>query len=248
MIGDRRVLAVVPARSGSKGIADKNMQQLGGKSLIARAAEVLRAPACSWVDRAIISTDSPVYASEGVRHGLEAPFLRPATLSGDVAGAVETVAHALKEAQAHYGERYDVVLIIEPTSPFRLPEDLLGAVELLLATGADSVVSVSRVNSKFHPKKLLRMSPEGELTFYSAEGPQIQQRQSLTPFHYRNGVCYALTSDCLIEKNAIITTNSRGFLIDHFVMNIDEPEELEISRRMADVFLANGAGDRIGSR
>ena len=125
MIATTRILAVVPARSGSKGIPDKNMQALGGNSLIARAGLTLKA--CPSVDRAIISTDSPRYAAEGRTHGLDAPFLRPPELSTDTAGAVETVIHAMNAAETHYGEFFGIVLIVEPTCPLRRPDDIEGA-------------------------------------------------------------------------------------------------------------------------
>lgn len=233
MIRERTVLGVVPARRGSKGIPDKNMQLVQGKTLIAHAAAVLSARECSWIDRRIISTDSSLYADEGVRNGLEAPFLRPAELSDDRAGAVETITHAVAEAERRYKAHFDIVLILEPTSPLRRPEDIVGTVELLLSTGADSVVSVSPVDSKFHPDKLLAVGPAGELSFYSRQGAGIHYRQALNTLYYRNGACYAVKVSALREKRAIITDNSRAFIIDRFMMNIDAPGELDLLRRVA---------------
>src|SRR3954453_16283663 len=93
MLSEKSILAVVPARCGSKGLPNKNMRLLGGKTLIARAAETVGI--LPWLDRKIISTDSPEYAAEAEKHGLAAPFLRPAHLSTDTAGAIETLQHAL---------------------------------------------------------------------------------------------------------------------------------------------------------
>ena len=233
MIENQTVLAVVPARSGSKGIRDKNLQLLQGKTLIAHAAAVLNAPECRWIDRRILSTDSPEYAAEGVRNGLDVPFLRPAELSGDRAGAAETILHAVTEAEAHYKIHFDIVLIVEPTSPLRRPEDIVGTVGLLTRSGADSVVSVSPVDSKFHPHKLLVVGPARELSFYSPAGSTVQYRQALDPLYYRNGACYALRVPALREKRAIITENSRAFVIDRLMINIDAPDELELVRRVA---------------
>jgi CMP-N,N'-diacetyllegionaminic acid synthase len=227
MIANMRVLAVVPARRGSKGIPRKNMQALGGNSLIARAGLTLKA--CPSVDRAIISTDSPVYAEEGRTHGLEAPFLRPPELSTDQAGAVETVIHAVNAAQTHYGERYDIMLIVEPTCPLRQPEDVEGPLKLLVESGADSVVTVSRVDTKFHPHKILKIDQE-RLTFYDPAGAAVKARQSLAPLFYRNGACYALTRRCLFELNVIFSANTRAYVMDRLTLNIDEPIELEIAR------------------
>lgn len=235
MIANTRILAVVPARSGSKGIPDKNMQALGGNSLIARAGLTLKA--CPNVDRAIISTDSPRYAAEGRRHGLEAPFLRPPELSTDTAGGVETVIHAVKAAEKHYGEFFGIVLIVEPTCPLRRPDDIEGALKMLVETGADSVVTVSRADTKYHPHKLLRIAQDC-LAFYDPAGAAVKARQSLEQLYYRNGACYALTRWCLIEQKVIFRATTRAYVIDRLVLNIDEPLELEFARYLVDKSLA----------
>ena len=230
----QRILAVVPARSGSKGIADKNMQIVAGRSLIALAGEVLNAPSCDWIDRRIISTDSERYAAEGRAHGLEAPFLRSAELSGDSAGAVETLCHALEETERLDGTTYDIVLIIEPTCPFRQPEDIKAAVELLAATNAGSVITVSRVDTKFHPHKVLKTDSSGMVRFYSEAGAGVKQRQSLEPLLFRNGACYALTRSTLVGKRSIFTVTSRAHLVERMLINIDEPEEIMLARYYAE--------------
>lgn len=232
MIGNTRVLAVVPARSGSKGIPDKNMQALGGNSLIARTGLTLKA--CPSVDRAIISTDSPKYAEEGRTHGLDAPFLRPTELSTDTAGAVETIIHAVNAAESHYGEVFDIVLIVEPTCPLRSRQDIEGALQLLVQSGADSVVTVSRIDTKFHPKKVLKIEQE-RLTFYDPAGALVKARQSLAPLYYRNGACYALTRPCLLEQKVIFSANTRPYVIDRLMINIDEPFDLEIARHLTEL-------------
>jgi CMP-N,N'-diacetyllegionaminic acid synthase len=235
MISHTPVLAVVPARSGSKGIPDKNMQVLGGYSLIARVGMTLKA--CPSVDRAIISTDSLSYAAEGRAYGLEAPFLRPPELSTDTAGAVETVIHAVNAAETHDGEMFGIVLIVEPTCPFRRPDDIEGALQMLVQTGADSVVTVSRADTKYHPHKLLRIEQD-HLTFYDPAGAAVKARQSLEQLYYRNGACYALTRRCLIEQKVIFGATTRGYVIDRWILNIDEPQELEFARYLLDKSLA----------
>ena len=97
MLLGKRILAVVPARSGSKGVRDKNARLIGGKTMIQRAAEVLSV--LDWVDFKVISTDSRAYAEMAQKHGLDAPFLRPKHLSADGSGAIETVEHALVECE-----------------------------------------------------------------------------------------------------------------------------------------------------
>jgi CMP-N,N'-diacetyllegionaminic acid synthase len=231
VIRGQAVLAVVPARAGSKGIPDKNLQRVGGQSLIARAGETLRDIA--FIDARVISTDSPEYAEEGRRHGLDAPFIRPALLSTDAAGAVETMQHALDACESHYRRRFDIVLIIEPTSPLRTAVDIQETVDSMLAANADSAVTVSRLPTKFHPLKLLA-ADHGRLRYFHDDGGAITARQQLpSGLLWRNGVCYAVTRECLVEKRSIITDNTVAVIIDRDVVNIDDPVELAL----ADVLL-----------
>jgi CMP-N,N'-diacetyllegionaminic acid synthase len=226
MLEGRRVLAVVPARSGSKGIPDKNLALLGGVSLIGRAGDCLRA--LPWIDAAVITTDSSTYAEEGERHGLRAPFLRPPELSSDTAGAVDTMTHALLVCEETDGVTYDVVLIVEPTSPLRRPEDVEACARRLIEASCDSVVTVSPLPTKYHPAKVFKLEDE-HIRFYEARGANVVNRQELDGLWWRNGICYALTRECLAEKRRIITERSVALAIDREVVNIDEPAELSLA-------------------
>lgn len=224
MFEGKRVLAIVPARSGSKGIVDKNLQKLAGLSLIAHAGHCLRA--LPWLDYGIISTDSQAYADEAIHQGLQAPFLRPPELSGDRVGAVETLNHAISEMEHRTSKRMDIILCIEPTSPLRRSEDIEAAVSLLVNEDADSVVTVSKLDTKAHPGKALTVN-EGFLGFYEDRGAAVKSRQSLENLFFRNGVCYALKRDVLMEKQTIFTERTLPLLIDRPLANIDEPIDME---------------------
>lgn len=224
MFGDKRILAVVPARSGSKGIPDKNMRTINGTTLIGWAGLTLAQ--VSLIDRRVISTDSARYAAEGERHGLSAPFLRPERLASDRAGAVETLQHAVLAMEEHDGARYDVILIVEPTSPLRLPADIDRTIRHLGRSGADSVVTVSVVPAKFHPHKVLTLDDD-RLEYFSPEGASVVSRQTLKPLYWRNGVCYAVTRRCLVDEGKIIGANTRAVVIDHPAISIDDPWELD---------------------
>jgi CMP-N-acetylneuraminic acid synthetase len=223
MIDGQFVLAIVPARSGSKGITDKNMARLGGLSLIARAGEVLAT--IPWIDRKIISTDSPAYAAEAKAHGLDVPFLRPHHLSGDSAGALETIVHALESCEATDGRRYGLVVLAEPTSPLRNPNDIEQTVGAVISTVADSAATVSRIDSKSHPHKIFRVV-DGFLKFYTTAGPTITYRQSLDPLYYRNGLCYCFRRETLLVRRALFTEKSVPVFTGRPVANIDEPIDL----------------------
>ncbi len=219
MLQGKSVLAVVPARCGSKGIPNKNMRTLQDISLIGWAGKTLSG--LSFIDARVISTDSAEYAQEGQQYGLEAPFLRPKHLSGDKSGAVETIQHALLESEKHFGRQFDIVLIIEPTSPLRTAEDVAEVSKCLVETGAHSVVTVSPVPRKFHPRKILKKN-EGRLVFSRKGGNQIERRQDLEEgYYWRNGICYALTRSCLMDQGVIFTRNTLGMVIDRPIVNID---------------------------
>jgi CMP-N-acetylneuraminic acid synthetase len=226
MLKGNNVVAIVLARSGSKGIPGKNMKQLSGTSLIGWTGICLSH--LSWLDGKIISTDSEVFAEEGRKYGMDAPFLRPADISTDTASAVDTTIHAFLEAERFYSKNFDIGLIVDPTSPLRLPEDIEGATDLLINANADSVVCVSPLNSKWHPAKALSVA-DGKLGYYEDRGETVVARQSLETLYWRNGACYALSRDCLINKKKIITGNTLPYIIERDLMNIDYPIELEFA-------------------
>lgn len=224
MIKGKRILAVVPARSGSKGVPHKNMHPLAGKSLIAHAGDCLEM--LRWIDRRVISTDNEDYAAEGMRHGLEAPFLRPPALSEDGSTAVDMMVHALEQSESHYRERYDLLALIEPTSPFRRPSDIEFACLGMIRGGYDSAVCVSPADTKAHPLKMLTMDGD-RLDYYDQAAREITARQQLDRLYVRNGACYLVSRDVLLEQRRIITDRTFACVIDRPMVNIDEPIDLE---------------------
>jgi len=196
MIEGRRVLAVVPARAGSKGVTDKNIRHVRGLSLIGWAGRVLRQ--LEYLDARIISTDSDLYATEGIRHGLDMPFLRPPELSTDTATAVDTITHALHEMERRAGQPFDIILVVEPTSPLRLPDDITRTLMHVVRDRRDSAVAVSPLNPKWHPRKALRIV-DGRVAPFVESDTAVTARQQLDRLFWRNGVCYAVTRECLLK-------------------------------------------------
>lgn len=227
MIEGRTILAVVPARGGSKSIPRKNLKPVGGLSLVARAARV--AGALPFVDAALISTDDPGIAAEAEAHGLEAPFLRPAELSGDTATSVEMWRHAWLAAEAHYAKRFDLSVLLEPTSPLRRPEDVERTLRALIETGAPAAVTVSPTPAHYTPHKTLKINDKGEIDFYLEGGAQHSLRQGIPAYYHRNGLCYAVTRDHLVNQGCIIDRGAVAVVIDRPVVNIDDMFELELA-------------------
>ena len=221
------LLAVVPARGGSKGIPRKNLQPVGGRSLIAHAAAV--ASSLDAVDTAIISTDDEEMAEEGRRHGLEVPFLRPPELAGDHVDAVATWRHAWQEAERHYGRRFELSVLLEPSSPLRRPDDVARTVQALFDGRHLAAATVSRTPAHYTPHKTLVIDDHGELRPLLPPELSPSLRQQIPRQYHRNGVCYAVRRSTLLEGGTIVEESCAAVVIDRPVVNIDEPYDLELA-------------------
>lgn len=214
------VLAVVPARGGSKGVPRKNLQPIGGVPMVARVRHVMEQ--LDFVDKCIISTDDPEIA---VASGLDAPFMRPAEISGDLASAAEVARHALESAEEIDGVRYDVLLYLEPSAPMRRACDVEACFRKLISEDLDAVWTVSPVNPSHHPLKLLLIDSE-RLHYYDPRGADIVARQQLSPVYRRNGDCYALTRSCVLQHGFMGPKTGAVVTDDHHV-SVDS--ELDIA-------------------
>jgi len=222
---------VVPARGGSKGIALKNLREVGGRPLVARVGDLVGR--LDWLDRAVVSTDHDDIARVAEAAGIVAPFRRPATLSGDRIGDIDVLAHALQEMERIDAVRYDVVIMLQPTSPLRRAEDVTATVGKLVEGGFDSVWTVSETDSKAHPLKQLVVDEAG-LDYYDPAGAEIIARQQLRPVYHRNGVAYAFTRACLLEQRTIKGARNGALVLDGLQANIDT----ELDLLWADFILA----------
>lgn len=190
-----RVLAVIPARGGSKGIPRKNLQLLGGKPLIAHTIEA--ALASKRITRTIFSTEDEELAAVARSLGAEVPFMRPAELATDSARSLPFMVHALHTVEQHEGGTpYDATLMLQPTAPFRTPEDIDGSIELLERTGADGVISVVDVGAH-HPARMKFIEGDRLIDppFFEDD---MQPRQDLRPMYIRNGAIYATRREVLL--------------------------------------------------
>lgn len=223
MLAERRVLAVVPARGGSKGVPLKNLRHVAGLPLVAWAGKV--AAALPEIDRAVVSTDHEAIAEAAALHGLAAPFSRPPELSGDRVADWDVLAHALTTMERLDALTYDVVLMLQPTSPLRRVEDVRRTLEMLITGNHDSVWTVSETDLKYHPLKQLTMV-DGRLDYFDPRGAGVIARQQLTPVYHRNGVAYAMTRECLLDQGVIKGRDSAGYVITEPQVSIDTEEDI----------------------
>ena len=226
MYNQKRILAVVPARGGSKGIKLKNLRQVAGRTLVGWVGFVLNKT--SLVDRKIISTDHPEIAQEAINNNLEVPFTRPENLSGDFISDLMVLTHALTESEEVFKETYDVILMLQPTSPARTAAQIEQVIKKLIDEKLDAVWTVSETDLKFHPLKQLKLE-EGLMDFFLEEGKSIVARQQLKPVYHRNGLCYAFTRECLLTQATIKGKRTGAVVIEGKIPNIDTIEDLDFA-------------------
>jgi CMP-N,N'-diacetyllegionaminic acid synthase len=227
----QRVLAVVPARGGSKGIAGKNLKTVRGLSLVARAARAIAE--CAVVDRAVCSTDDVAIAAEAERHGLPAPFLRPREFASDEAKSIDVWRHAWIECERRDGVAYALSILVEPTSPLRRAADLERTLTVMLDAGARAAATVSRTPAHFTPHKTLTVDNAGRIGFYLADGGRFARRQEIPAYYHRNGVCYAACRETVVERGTILEYDCVAVVIDRPLVNIDDPLDLDIAEMLA---------------
>lgn len=222
----KQILAVLPARGGSKEIPKKNIIPLAGKPLISYTTELLAK--MSWIDGAAVSTDSREIAAEATKAGTAQIVWRPPHLSGDQVGDMPVLRHALETFEANNNVAFDVVIMLQPTSPLRSVLEVEGCVDRLLAGDWDSVWTVSETKLSFHPLKQVRIASAGEVEFYVDDGQAIIARQQLTPTYYRNGVAYAFRSDFVRASDSVFSPQrSTAFVTRGEHISIDSMDDLQ---------------------
>lgn len=202
-----RFLGLIPARGGSKGIHRKNLALVAGKPLIAWTIEA--ALASRALDRVIVSTDDKEIADVSKELGAEVPFIRPAELATDDAPSLAVARHALDELSA---DNYwaDSLALLQPTSPLRTAEDIVGGCQVMADTGADSVVAVKRLRD--HPLLAVEVDGHGRLFHTGDRTPN--RRQDMPALYTPNGALYLVRSELLRTARGWYGENCFAFIMD----------------------------------
>lgn len=202
MINGKSVLAIIPARGGSKGLPGKNIKELCGKSLV--AWPIHAAKSSLYVDKIIVSTDDPQIADIARQEGAEVPFLRPEELAADDSTTISVIVHAI-DFLSELRETFEYCILLEPTSPLTESYDIKKAFELLesMRTKADSIVGVSKVVST-HPVFDARINQEGLITPYVGEDfSGAVRRQDIEKLYFFEGSLYISDIKTLLEKRML---------------------------------------------
>lgn len=200
-----RILAIIPARGGSKGLPGKNLRPLAGKPLIAWSIE--QALACAGVTDTVVTTDAEDIAAIARASGAQVPFLRPAELATDTAPTEPAMVHALHEMERLHS-RYDAVMLLQPTSPLRLADTLARAVDTFRASGADSLLGVVESHAFFWQQQPVRASYDYK---------NRPRRQDIAPQDRRyreTGSLYITRRDPFLAENNRLAGTVALFMMD----------------------------------
>ena len=194
MINNLKILALIPARGGSKGIKDKNIVDVCGKPLIAYSIDA--AKNSKYVDDVVITTDSERIKEVAERYGADVPFLRPAELAADNSKTIDAVIHAVNTLK-EVGRNYDILILLQPTSPLRTVKEIDDAIELFINKGCADLASVSKVNE--HPILMRKINGDGVMTNL-LNLPSTIRRQDMPPIYRINGSIYINSIKTLVNK------------------------------------------------
>jgi len=219
-----RVLGIVTARGGSKGVPRKNVRELAGKPLLVWTAEA--ALAANRLTRVVLSTDDEEIARVGRGAGLDVPFMRPAELALDTTPSLPVLRHVVATLEAA-GDRYDATCLLQPTNPLRAHDTIDRCIELMETTGCDSVVTVLPVPDEHNPYWVFFRDARGSLV-PAMPGPLVPRRQDLPAAFHREGQVYLTRRDVLMEQGSLYGASMQGYPIDPArSVNIDTPADWE---------------------
>ena len=224
MFKKKKIIGVIPARSGSKGIKNKNMSKINNISLIGHASKFLNE--LNFIDYKIITSDSEIYIKEAKKYGIDNNIKRSKKLSNDKASIIDALINSLLTLEKTKKLIFDYILLLEPTSPLRKKMDIYGALKLAINNNADCVTTVSELDSKYHPYKIFKEN-NNKIFFYSKYGVNVVNKQQIkNKLFFRNGLCYVINVESLKKNRKIITNNTYPYLVNRNVSDIDSKVDL----------------------
>lgn len=232
-----KILGIIPARGGSKGIPNKNRKELHGKPLLQYTIEA--ALGATQLDRVVFSSEDATLMQLAKSLGVDVPFERPKHLSEDTSSSLGVVQHAL-QTLSELGEEYDAVCLLQVTTPFRTAQFIDTAVSKFKSAHTDSLLSVLQVPHEFNPHWTFKVSEKGTLQLATGESEIIKRRQELPPAYYRDGSIYITKSNVILEGNSLYG-NTISYIESNpeYHVNIDTMDDWEKAVRLAEAFEAS---------
>jgi CMP-N,N'-diacetyllegionaminic acid synthase len=218
------ILIVIPARGGSKGIPLKNIYEINGKPLIQYTIDF--AKALPFKKDILVSTDLKKIATTAIDLGVACPFLRPPQLSTDYIGDMQVLRHSLIEFEKFHNKTYEIVIMLQPTSPIRFENQVISAINKISNNSFDSIISVSQIPLNFHALKQFKLTGD-KLTPFTAESKQVYARQQLEKSYIRNGVVYIFKPNFVLNSDSVFSDNTGYLVTDEKYVNIDSYADVD---------------------
>lgn len=223
MFAEQKILTLIPARGGSKGIKDKNIIPLAGKPLIAYSIDA--AKNSKYIDSIVVTTDSEKIAEVAKEYGARVPFLRPTELAADTSKTIDAVLHAIKTLKS-LSEEYDVLVLLQPTQPLRTTDDIDKAIELYYKNNERGLVSVSPVED--NPLLIRSIATDGKLVNLLSQNSTCR-RQDMPDYYKVNGCIYINKIDEITESTSFNDNKIPFIMHKEHSVDIDELSDLWIA-------------------
>lgn len=224
-----KIIIVIPARGGSKGIKLKNLKKIHKRSLLEIVINFSKS--LKLTKYIVVSSDHSKILNLAKKNGV-IPIKRPKKLSGDFISDYQVIYHSVRVIEKSEKKKFDYIFYLQPTSPFRKKKDILSAFKQVIKEKYDCSFSVSNVDIKYHPKKIFILKGKF-INLFSNLGKKILARQQLNKIFIRNGVFYIFNRNKLFFKKSIYLKKNYPFIIRHKLKNIDTYSDLRESRRLA---------------
>lgn len=228
----KKIVAIVPARSGSKGITKKNIRSFDGHPLLGYT--IKNAIKSGIFDKVFLTTDCEEMASIGRKYGAEVPFIRPKEFATDTSAMIDVIKHALNEIIAN-NYLPDIIILLQPTSPFRRNQDIVSALALMQDNPkSDSVISVELVPQHYSPHYVVKINNNKTIEHFMPNSSTITRRQD-TPLAYtRNGQFYIIKCSTIMKKKSIYGDQCLPYITSHNAVNLDTEEDWLDAMNMLD--------------
>jgi CMP-N,N'-diacetyllegionaminic acid synthase len=224
MLNKMRILAIICARGGSKGVPNKNIRLLNGKPLIAYTIEC--AKKYTKFDRIIVSTDSPKIAEVAKQYGADVPFLRPKELATDTSPKIPVLQHAVRYLEQEENDHYDLIVDLDPTSPLRIVEDIENCVNKMIGKNPNVVFSVTPAHK--NPYFNMVEEKDGKVYLCKKLDRPITRRQDAPTVYAMNASIYVYKKDFLLNTDSVFSNNTMAVVMpEERSIDIDRPIDFE---------------------
>lgn len=224
-----KVLAIIPARGGSKGVPDKNLIELGGKSLVQHAVDC--ALESELIDKVVLTSDSDTILNTVTLSAKLVKIKRPDAFATDESPVITAVKHVLESFT-----EFDMIVLLQPTAPLRTTKDLNAIISVLQNESClDGIISVVPLMD-MHPARMYVLNDNNRMTSYEPGGETLL-RQELKPVYYRNGCFYAVKTMAFLKENTLMVAHKKAYIMDSkWLANIDDERDVLLTRYLFDLW------------